>query len=135
MLLYTAVSLCLAANAYAATLDPRSIHRFKVCKECRDRSPVLYKRRFPHPVSLHEPAGRNQLAAQCTSLARSMLAVALYIAACGNPLTDDTSSTTDEVFATDFLRPRGAPLRIVRICKACRYSSERNKHLFPWIVA
>ncbi len=94
----------------------------------------VYKRRFPHLVSLHEPAGRNQLAAQCTSLARSMLAVALYIAACGNPLTDDTSSTIEEVFAADFFRPAVRRCVSVRICKACRYSSERNKHLFPCIV-
>jgi hypothetical protein len=49
------------------------------------------------------------------------------IATCGGPLTNDN---TDEVFATDF-DPRSLdPLRVLRICKTCRFSTERNMHLF-----
>jgi hypothetical protein len=46
---------------------------------------------------------------------------------CGQPLTTDES---DEVFVTDHDPRSQHPLRNVTICKACRYSSDLNKHLF-----
>jgi hypothetical protein len=60
-----------------------------------------------------------------------MLAVALYIAACGNPLTDDTSSTTDEVFAADSFRPRGAPLRISANLQSMPLLERKEQALVP----
>ena len=49
------------------------------------------------------------------------------IATCGGPLTNDN---TDEVFATDFDPRSSDPLRVLRICKTCRFSTERSMHMF-----
>ena len=116
---------------YIATLDPRSFNPFKgyyLCEQCRNGSDV-YQQFFPHPVLLNEPL---DIVHQVDSVCSAYLTGPRYIGLCampecGKPLTTDT---TDEVFLTDTDPRSQNPLRNVKICKACRYSNERNKHLF-----
>ena len=119
------------AKCYVATLDTRSFSPFKgycVCEECRDSSDQ-WQRLFPHPVLLHEsPDMINKANSVCSEyLTGPRYIGCCAIATCGGPLTNDN---TDEVFATDF-DPRSLdPLRVLRICKTCRFSTERNMHRF-----
>ena len=116
---------------YITTLDPRSFNPFKgyyLCDECRNGSDV-YKRLFPHPVLLHEPP---DVLPKVDSVSSAYLTGPRYAGLCaepecGQPLTTDD---TDEVFVVDTDPRSQNPWRNVTICKTCRNSSNKNKHMF-----
>jgi hypothetical protein len=116
---------------YIATLDPRSFNPFKgyyLCDECRNGSDVN-KRLFPHSVPLHETSDMvNKVDSVCSAYLTGPRHIGLCaMTECNQPLTTDD---TDEVFVPDTDPRSQNPLRNVKICKACRNSSDRNKHLF-----
>ncbi len=116
---------------YITTLDPRSFNPFKgyyLCDECRNGSDV-YKRLFPHPVLLHEPP---DVVPKVDSVSSAYLTGTKYVGLCakpecGQPLTTDES---DQVFVVDTDPRSQSPWRNVTICKTCRNSSNKNKHMF-----
>jgi hypothetical protein len=119
------------SKCYVATLDPRSFNPFKnycLCEECRNSSDV-YQRLFPHPVLLTEPL---DIVPKVDSVCSAYLTGPRHIGLCAIPECGKhlTTDDTDEVFVAD-TEPRSQnPLRNVTICHACRYSSDKNQHLF-----
>ncbi len=121
----------LGPSCYVATLDPRSFNPFKgycLCAECRNSSDE-YQRLFPHQVLLHEPP---DVVPKVDSVSSAYLTGPRYAGLCaepecGQPLTTDD---TDEVFVVDTDPRSQNPWRNVTICKTCRNSSNKNKHMF-----
>ena len=121
----------LGPSCYVATLDPRSFNPFKgycLCAECRNSSEE-YRRLFPHQVLLHEPP---DVVPKVDSVNSAYLTGTRYAGLCAKPECGQSLTTdeSDEVFVTDHDPRSQHPLRNVTICKACRYSSDLNKHLF-----
>ena len=84
---------------------------------------------FPHQVLLHEPP---DVVPKVDSVSSAYLTGTKYVGLCakpecGQPLTTDES---DQVFVVDTDPRSQNPWRNVTICKTCRNSSDKNKHMF-----